>query len=135
MCVPDDVNATPDPQSYMVYEGKQSFADDYGCGVAVPVTGTVGFATVMLSSAGIAVAVLIAIIEVVAAAGAGAEGAVMGAVAAAIGAGTIAFLGLGCLIVPCGQMVSPNNVFLFAHIAAALKFSVSWVHALVRGSA
>lgn len=97
----------------MVYEGKESFADDYGCGVAVPVTGTVGFATVMLSSAGIAVAVLIAIIEVVAAAGAGAEGAVMGAVAAAIGAGTIAFLGLACLIAPCGQMVCPYNLTMF----------------------
>ena len=95
-----------------MYEGKESFADDYGCGVAVPVTGTVGFATLMLSSAGIAVAVLIAIIEVVAAAGAGAEGAVMGAVAAAVGAGTIAFLGVGCLIVPCGQMVSSYNALL-----------------------
>lgn len=57
------------------------------------------------AGSGAAVAVLIAIIEVAAAAGAGAEAAVMGAIAAAVGAGTVAFLGVGCMIAPCGQQV------------------------------
>ena len=52
---------------------------------------------------------LIAIIEVVASAGAGAEAAVLGAVAAAVGAGTVAFLGVGCMIAPCGQMCMMRN--------------------------
>jgi len=35
----------------------------------------------------------------------GAEAAVMGAIAAAVGAGTVAFLGVGCIIASCGQQV------------------------------
>jgi hypothetical protein len=112
----------------MVYEGKENFYDDYGCGVAVPVVGSVGCATATLSSAGAAVAVLIAIIEVVASAGAGAEAAVLGAVAAAVGAGTVAFLGVGCMIAPCGQMVRSSADHLLPRIVV---LELTLVRALV----
>ena len=86
-------------------EGKENFYDDYACGVAVPVTGSIGCATFTASSGGAVLALIIAAIEVATAAGAGAEAAMMGALAVAAGAGTVAFLGLACMIAPCGQMV------------------------------
>ena len=92
-------------QSYAVLDGKENFWDDYGCGVAVPTLGTVGCASTTLAMGGVVVTSIIALISVATAAGAGAEGVIMGLIAAAIGAGTVAFLGAGCMVAPCVQQV------------------------------
>jgi len=91
-------------QSHQVLEGKENFYDDYGCGVAVPVVGTVGAVTTTTSMTAVATATLFAIIAVATSAGAGAEAAVMGAIAAIVGSGVVAFAGIGCMVAPCGQM-------------------------------
>jgi hypothetical protein len=75
-----------------VVEGKENFYDDYTCGVAVPVTGSIGCATFIVSSGGAVLTLIIAAIEVATAVDAGAEVAMMGTLAVATVAATVAFL-------------------------------------------
>ena len=115
-------------QSWAVLEGKENFYEDYGCGLAVPIIGSAGACASVSALGGLGLGLLLTLMEVAAAAGAGAEAALMGAIAAFIASGTIAMVGLGCMIAPCGQQVALDSYFVMAYLPLPVPLQTSCCH-------